>query len=161
RDVPPRLASPAGEAAALQAAYGLESALGLDCAHRLQLRPWLLTYRRTRPPGRSADDGGRAPADRRTQRALDGHRRRRLPHREPWVQRVRARGRHRLPRVLDTLARPGIHHGLLPDPRPRTEGSRRGRGVATLDPPSRRVPERVTRDPGNARAGGAPRDERS
>ena len=73
------------------------------------------------------------------------HRRRRLPHREPRVQHLRARRRRRLPRVLDDVARIGVPHGLLPDPRPRTEGPRRGRGVAALDPPARRVRRRVTR----------------
>ena len=50
----------------------------------------------------------------------------------------------RLPHVLDDVARIGVPHGLLPDPRPRTEGPRRGRGLAALDPPPRRVRERVT-----------------
>ena len=38
----------------------------------------------------------------------------------------------------------GVSHGLLPDPRPRTERPRRGRSLAALDPPPRRVRERVT-----------------
>ena len=45
RDLPPRLASTPREAAALQAPHGLESSLGLDCAHRFQLRPRLLAHR--------------------------------------------------------------------------------------------------------------------
>ena len=61
------------------------------------------------------------------QRPRDGHRHRRLPHREPGVQRVRPGGRRRLPRVLDDVARIGVPHDLLPDPRPRPEGARRGR----------------------------------
>ena len=73
------------------------------------------------------------------------HRRRRLPHREPRVQHVRPRRRHRLPRVLDDVARTGVPDELLPDPRPRTQRPRRGRGVAALDPPPRRVRERLTR----------------
>ena len=44
-----RLASAAGEAAGLQAAHGLESSLGLDRAHRLQLRPRLLEQRGAGP----------------------------------------------------------------------------------------------------------------
>ena len=57
----------------------------------------------------------------------------------------RSRRRHRLSRVLDDLARIGVSHGVLPDPRSRTDRPRRGRGVAALDPPARRVRERVTR----------------
>ena len=80
-----------------------------------------------------------ATADRRAERPRDGHRRRRLPHREPRLQYLRTRRRRRLPHVLDDLARIGVPDGLLPDPRPRTEGPRRGRGVAALAPPARRV----------------------
>ena len=49
-----------------------------------------------------------------------------LPDREPRLQHLRTRRRRRLPDVLDDLARIGVPHGLLPDPRPRTEGPRRG-----------------------------------
>ena len=76
------------------------------------------------PGGRRLD--GRVPADRRAERPLDGHRHRRLPHREPGVQHVRPGRRRRLPRVLDDVARIGVRHDLLPDPRPRPEGARRG-----------------------------------
>ena len=96
RDLRARLTSTAGEAAALQAPHGLESSLGLLRAHRLQLRPWLLAHRGTGPPGCSADDGQRATADRRAKRALDRYRRRWLPDREPRVQHLRTRRRHRL-----------------------------------------------------------------
>jgi predicted dithiol-disulfide oxidoreductase (DUF899 family) len=63
--------------------------------------------------------------------------------REPRLQHVRPRQRHRLPHVLDDVAWPGVPDGLLPDPRPRTERPRRGRGLAALDPPARRVPGRA------------------
>ena len=112
--------------------------------------PWVSTARsdfnfdlgfsHTEEQGREAVaqmTGTRAAADRRAQRPLDGHRRRRLPDREPWVQHLRQRQRHRLPHVLDDVAWIGVPHGLLPDPRPRTEGPRRGRGVAALDPAAR------------------------
>ena len=80
-----------------------------------------------RPTGLATRTGtDRATADRRAQRQLDGHRRRRLPHREPRLQHLRTRQRRRLPHVLDDVARIGVSHGLLPDPRPRTEGPRRG-----------------------------------
>ena len=69
---------------------------------------------------------GDLPPDRREQRPRGGHRRRRLPHREPGVQHVRSGGRRRLPGVLDDVARSGVRHDLLPDPRPRPEGARRG-----------------------------------
>ncbi len=79
-----------------------------------------------RLPARSM--GRRVPADRRAQRSLGGHRRRRVPHREPRVQHVRPGRRRRVPGVLDDLAWVGVRDDLLPDPRPRTEGARRGRG---------------------------------
>ena len=89
----------------------------------------------------------RAAAHRRAQRQLDRHRSRWLPHGAVWVQLVRTRRRHRLPHVLDDGPRNRVSDGLLPDPRPRTEGPRRGRGLAALDPPARRVRERVTAAP--------------
>ena len=72
------------------------------------------------------------------QRSLVGDRHRRVPHREPGVQRVRQGRRRRLPHVLDDVAGTRVRHGLLPDPRSRPEGSRRGRRrLAALDPPAR------------------------
>ena len=65
-----------------------------------------------------------ATADRRAERPRIGDRHRWVPHREPRVQRVRTRGWERLPHVLDQLAWIGVRDGLLPDPRPRTEGPR-------------------------------------
>jgi predicted dithiol-disulfide oxidoreductase (DUF899 family) len=62
---------------------------------------------------------------------------------EPRVQHLRPRRRHRLSRLLDAGAWIGVRHGLLPDPRPRAEGPRRGRGLAALDPSARRVRGRV------------------
>ena len=129
-DVRPRLAGATGEAAGLQAPDGLECSLGLVRAQRLQLRPRLLVHGGEKPRDRSAD-GRRASADRRAERPRIGDRHRRVPHREPWVQRVRAGRREHLPHVLHELARIGVCNGLLPDPRPCTEGARRGRGVAT------------------------------
>jgi predicted dithiol-disulfide oxidoreductase (DUF899 family) len=108
-----------------------------------------------RPRGRGADDGERATADRRAERPLDGHRRRRLPDRESRVQHLRTRRRRRLSRVLDDVARIGVSQGLLPDPRPRTEGPRQGRGVAALDPPARRVRERMIKTVGTRRSSGS------
>src|SRR6266516_6954493 len=147
RDVRIRLTSTAGEAAGLQAPHGLEYALGLHRAHRLQLRPRLLEQRRadTRV-GRA--DGRAAAAHRRAQRQLDGHRSRWLPHGAVWVQLVPTRRRQSLPHLLDDGPGSGVSDGLLPDPRPRTEGPRRGRSVAGLDPPARRVRKRVTRAEG-------------
>src|SRR5262249_23643226 len=86
-------------------------------------------------------------ADSRAERSRIGDRRRRLPHRKPRLQHIRARRRRRLPHLLDDVARLGVPHGLLPDPRPRTERPRRGRGVAALDPPAPRIRERVTNGP--------------
>ena len=62
RDDALRLPSAAGEAAGIQAPYGLELSLGLGRAHRLQLRPRLLAHRGTSPRGRGADEGDRARA---------------------------------------------------------------------------------------------------
>ena len=87
---------------------GWSYSLGLDRAHRLQLRPRLLEHRGTGPRVRGADEADRAEqatADRRAQRPLDGHRRRWLPDREPRLQHLRARRRRRLPHLLDDLAR--------------------------------------------------------
>src|SRR6185437_1747399 len=67
-----------------------------------------------------------------------------LSDREPRLQRLRSRRRRRLSDVRDDLARTGVPDGLLRNPRPGTEGTRRGRGVATLDPAPRRIPERLS-----------------
>ena len=109
---------------------GWQHPVGLVLARRLQLRPRLLADGRavSRSGGsgsRSRRRRGRVPSGRREQRSLVGDRHRRVPHREPWVQHVRPGGRRRLPRVLDDVARIGVRHELLPDPRPRTEGPRR------------------------------------
>src|ERR671930_1313496 len=144
RDVRIRLTSTTGEAADLQAPHGLDYSLGLHRAHRLQRRPRLLEQRRADARVGRADDRA-AAAHRRTQRQLDRHRSRWLPHGAVWVQLVPTGRRHHLPHLLDDGPRSGVSDGLLPDPRPRTEGARRGRGLAGLDPPARRVRERVTR----------------
>src|SRR5919201_6074544 len=147
RDVRTRLTSTTGEAADLQAPHGLDYSLGLHRAHRLQRRPRLLEQRRADARVGRADDRA-AAAYRRAQRQLDGHRSRWLPHGAVWVQLVRTRRRHRLPHLLHDGPRGGVSDGLLPDPRPRTQGPRRGRGVAGLDPPARRVRPGVTRAAG-------------
>src|SRR5262249_17298960 len=119
--------------------------LGLLRAGRLQLRPRLLAHGGTGPRGCGADDGTRhSPADRRTERPRIGHRHCRVPDQGPRGQRVRTGRRTRLPNELDDLARSRVRDDLLPDPRPRAEGPQRGRVVATLDPPTRRVRQRVT-----------------
>src|ERR671937_2049286 len=144
RDVRIRLTSTTGEAAGLQAPHGLEYSMGLHPAYRLQLRPRLLKQRRADARVGRADDRA-ADVHRRAQRRLDWDRSGWLPHGAVWVQLVRTGRRHRLPHLLDDGPRSGVSDGLLPDPRPRTEGPRRGRGLAGLDPPARRVRERVTR----------------
>src|ERR671930_576944 len=144
RDVRIRLTSTTGELADLQAPHGLDYSLGLHRAYRLQLRPRLLEQRRADARVGRADDRA-AAAHRRTQRQLDWHRSRWLPQGAVWVQHLRTRRRHRLPHLLDDRPRSRVSDGLLPDPRPRTEGPRRGRRLAGLDPPARRVRERVTR----------------
>ena len=78
-----------------------------------------------RPAGATLD--GAFPPVVAQQRPRGRHRYRRLPHREPGVQRVRPRWRRHLPGVLDDVARPGVRDDVLPDPRPRAEGPRRRR----------------------------------
>ena len=92
--------------------------LGFSQTEEQPAKPW------RRSPCRPGV-GGRVPADRRAQRPRVRHRRRRLPHREPGLH-VRPGRRRCLPRVLDNVARIGVPHNLLPDPRPRAEGARRG-----------------------------------
>ncbi len=88
----------------------------------------------------------RVPAGRREQCPQLRHGHRGLPDREPGVQHVRPGRRRCVPGVPDDLARPGVRHGLLPDPRSRTERPRRGTGrLAALDPTARRVRGRLTR----------------
>ena len=146
-----RLASAAGEAAGLQASHGLELSLGLDRAHRLQLRPRLLVHRGTgreavaemRPTGLAPWTGLPPIVEQNassTGTDVVGY----LTESPGFSTFVRRR-RRRVPHVLDDVARIGVPDGLLPDPRPRTEGPRRGRGVAALAPPARRVRHRVTR----------------
>src|SRR6266550_1617636 len=74
----------------------------------------------------------------------------RLRHRSGWIplggaglQRVRARGRSRLPHVLDLRPRPRIHARLLPVPRPSAQRAQRGRAARDVGPPARRVRGRV------------------
>ncbi len=78
-------------------------------------------------------------ADRRAQCQRERHRRRRVPDREPRLQRLRPRGRGGLPDLPDRLAWPRVPDGLLPDPRPGAAWPRRGRWVPAVDPPPRRV----------------------
>ena len=108
-------------------------------AQRLQLRPRVLEPGGTDPRGCRGDDEEGAPADRRAQRQVVGHRRHRLPDGGSRFQRVRARRRRRLPHLLDDGPWIGVPHELLPDPRPRAERPRRGRRVASLAAPARRV----------------------
>jgi len=61
-------------------------------------------------------------ADRRPQRQRERHGRRRIPDREPRLQRLRARGRGRLPDLRDRVAWGRVPDGLLPDPRSSPEG---------------------------------------
>jgi predicted dithiol-disulfide oxidoreductase (DUF899 family) len=55
------------------------------------------------------------------------------------IQRLPPRRRRGLSHLLDSSPRPRVPDGLLPDPRPRAEGTRRGRHVPALDPAPRRV----------------------
>ena len=88
--------------------------------------------------------GGHARAVRRVGRN-DGHRLGDLHARAPGDERVRARGRGRLPHLLGLCARPGRPLGHVPVARPGAARAKRGtrpRRPAQLVPPPRRVPPR-------------------
>ena len=146
RDDDVRLAGAAGEAAGVQAADGLEHALGPLGGQRLQPRPRLLTHRggdargrsrrcsrRERPPilEHNATSSGTDVTGYLTEGqglsvfALDA--------------------RHRVPDLCDRGPRRRVPDGLLRDPRPSAEGARRGRFLPALAPATRRVRPRLTR----------------
>ena len=99
---------------------------------RLQLRPRLLADGGAVSRSRSADrppvKGRWTGRSRRSSRRTPARRAPTSPATSPRarVQRVRPGWRRRLPRVLDDVARIGVRHDVLPDPRPRPEGARRG-----------------------------------
>src|SRR4029450_1981147 len=68
----------------------------------------------------------------------------------PGGERLCPPGRRRLPELCDHLAGGGVPDGLLPDPGPDAQGPRRGRRLAALAPPPRRVRQRLTRTEGGA-----------
>jgi predicted dithiol-disulfide oxidoreductase (DUF899 family) len=97
--------------------------------------------RSRRAPGsrRCSSSCRRSPAATRARAA----RRRRLPDREAGLQRLRRRRRGRLLHVFDRGSRGRVPDGLLRHPRPDADGPRRRRRVPGLDPPARRVRQRV------------------
>ena len=143
RDVRPRLAGTAGEAAGLQAPHGFECSLGVDRAHDFNFDLGFST-RKSRRATRRADARGAMPpivehnADS-TGTDIVGY----LTESPGFSTFVLDDGS--LYHTYSTTGAEWSSDGLLPDPRPCTEGSRRGRGVATLDPPPRRVRLRVRR----------------
>ncbi len=93
-------------------------------------------------PGRSARG---IACDRASERGRLWDRRPELHLRSANGERLCARGRCRLPDLHDHLAWARVHHGLLPNPRPCAEGTRRARRrLADLDPPPRRVRAALT-----------------
>ena len=143
------VAGAAREAAGVQAADGVDVSLGVLVRQRLQLRLQRLRSPRSNSArgasntttGASAARSGaqvtRAAA--RARRRVRGHDRNRRGHvhaREAGHERVRARGRRRLPHLFHLCARTGRPLGHVPVARPRTQGAQRdGRLVA----PPRRV----------------------
>src|SRR6266853_428005 len=140
------IAGASREAAGVQAADGVEISLGLLARRRLQLRLPRLVHRgatarggyriqlRARRPRDGRDDTG--PAARRRERGHDRNRRGHVHAPEAGHERVRARGRRRLPHLFHLCARTGRPLGHVPVARPRPKGAQRdGRLVA----PPRRV----------------------
>src|SRR5213596_1199369 len=135
----------AREAAGVQAADGVDVSLGVLARQRLQLRLQRLLHRgatargsrriqlRARRPRDGRDAG---PGACRRARGHDRNRRGHVLAREAGHERVRARGRRRLPHVFRLCARTGRALGHLPVARPRTQGAQRDR---RLDAPPRRV----------------------
>jgi len=82
----------------------------------------------------------------------------RVPVRGTGDERLRPRGRRRLPDLLDHRPRPGVHDGLLRLPRPRSGRPQRGRPTSAVGAPSRRVRQRIRAGPvtGKEAACGAP-----
>ena len=90
-----------------------------------QMREQILQGRPLGP--RSAPSARGIASDRASERGRVWDRRSELHLRSPSGERVCARGRRRLPDLHDHVARARVHHGLLPNPRPCAEGTRRGR----------------------------------
>src|SRR5712691_748275 len=130
-----------------QAADGVDVSLGVLARQRLQLRLQRLLHRGATARGvrriqlraRRPRAGREAGSRRRGACRLRGHDRNRRGHvraREAGHERVRARGRRRLPHLFHLCARTGRPLGHVPVARPRAQGAQRdGRLVA----PARRV----------------------
>src|SRR5438093_1030932 len=148
-----RVAGAAREAAGVQAADGVDVSLGVLVRRRLQRRLQRRVHRgatargghRIQLPARGGVATARGFGEwRRRGRRLRGHERNRRRHvhaRAAGHERVRARGRRRLPRLFHLCARTGRPLGHVPVARPRSQGAQRdGRLVA----PPRRVQERLS-----------------
>src|SRR5260221_5834640 len=66
-----------------------------------------------------------------------------IPFRGTGDERLRPRGRHRLPDLLDDRPRPGVHDGLLRFPRPRPARPERRGSASDVGAPPRRVRDRI------------------
>ena len=118
--------------------------LGVELRERFQRRLRFLEQPGADARGDRADSRP-AAAGRLPQRRGRRHGHLRLPDRAVRLHRVHPRGRDRLPDVLDDGSRGRVPDALLRVPRPGAEGPRRGRGMAALDPPPRRVRHRSER----------------
>src|SRR5215470_16019512 len=141
------VAGAAREAAGVQTADGLELPVDVLARQRLQRRLQRRVHRgatarrrhRIQLPARGACR--RDPLALDTRRAHDvrghvRHRRGHVPSREAGPERVRARGRRRLPHLFRLCARRGRPLGHVPVARPRPQGAQRDGGLV---PPPRRV----------------------
>ena len=131
-----RVAGAARETAGVQAADGLELPLGVVVRQRLQLRlpggghqgAVGVRGRRVQLPHGGLPAAGR-PGQLRARRVRIGHRRHGLgdvPAGRTRRERVRARGRRRLPHLLGVRARAGRTVGHVPVARPRATRPQRG-----------------------------------
>src|SRR5437867_9049829 len=139
------VAGAAREASGVQAADGVDVSLGVLARQRLQPRLQRLVHRgatargghRIQLPARRPRDGrDGGPGAGRQERGQMRNRRAHVHAREAGHERVRARGRRRLPHLFHLCARTGRPLGHVPVARPRPQGAQRdGRLVA----PPRRV----------------------
>src|SRR5262249_7145813 len=135
------VAGAAREAAGVQAADGLELSLGVVVRERLQRRLRCGAHRGGAAVGHGRiqlQDGKVAPAAGPGDRSRRRHGLGDVHAGEAGPERVRARGRRRLPRLFLLLARTGRPLGHVPVARPRPHGAQRGRR-GHLVAPTRRV----------------------
>ena len=145
--------APLAKLQGLQAADGVDVSLGLLVRRRLQLRFQRLDHRGAAARGRRRIQlpARRPPADRgagsgagRPLRGVVRNRRAHIHARPAGHERLRDRGRRRLPHLFDLCARARRALGRLSVARPRAQGTQRS---GDLVAPPRRVRRRPAREP--------------